>query len=316
MPSLPSPHAFFKQCFEGFKDGLLWATLGMGLCTVPLTLTFYPSVYAYVYSTTDPYSVPNWMGLVTGLFSVLVSQMIVCLYGYFKGLVGEQVKEGGEGKRNSRVWHMLPVQKKEYKGEILGYKEALFAHLTNPEGFLLLGGYLIIYWMSGMMNESYYNMKPVVPSVRNVFGQLALVDFLQYAAHRLEHIAPTWIYVASHKPHHRHHNPNLFQAFDGSVADTVLMILVPLLGTSVIMGELGAKVTVWEYMTFGSLYSSHLCLIHSNTPHRFDLLHRLVGVGTSWDHHVHHSMFKYNYGHLFMWWDWVGGTYRDGGEKF
>ena len=33
MPSLPSPHAFFKQCFEGFKDGLLWATLGMGLCT-------------------------------------------------------------------------------------------------------------------------------------------------------------------------------------------------------------------------------------------------------------------------------------------
>jgi alternative squalene epoxidase len=150
----------------------------------------------------------------------------------------------------------------------------------------------------------------------NVAGQLVLVDLLQYLAHRLEHIAPTWAYVASHKPHHKHTEPHLFQAFDGSVADTVLMILVPLLGTSLAMSALRRQVTVWEYMAFGSLYSSHLCLIHSNTPHRFELLHKCLGIGTSWDHHVHHSMFRWNYGHLFMWWDWAGGTYREGGDRF
>jgi len=28
---------------------------------------------------------------------------------------------------------------------------------------------------------------------------------------------------------------------------------------------------------------------------------RWLGVGTAADHHVHHKLFKYNYGHLFMW---------------
>ena len=28
-----------------------------------------------------------------------------------------------------------------------------------------------------------------------------------------------------------------------------------------------------------------------------------AGFGTAADHHVHHKMFKYNYGHLFMYWD-------------
>ena len=33
---------------------------------------------------------------------------------------------------------------------------------------------------------------------------------------------------SSHKPHHRFLNPKMFDAFNGSVADTVFMILVPL----------------------------------------------------------------------------------------
>ena len=186
-------------------------------------------------------------------------------------------------------------------------------HLTNPEGFLLLGSYLTLYWMSRQMPPSYYSMSPKTPTFSNVFLQLAIVDFLQYLMHRFEHLAPTWFYIKSHKPHHRHINPNLFNAFDGSIGDTVFMILLPLLGTSLVMEGMGREVTVWEYMTFGSVYSSMLCLIHSNTPHRFELLFRVCGVGTSWDHHVHHSMFKFNYGHLFMWWDKVGGTWGGGG---
>ena len=37
---------------------------------------------------------------------------------------------------------------------------------------------------------------------------------------------------SSHKPHHRFLNPKLFDAFDGSVTDTVCMILIPLAVTA------------------------------------------------------------------------------------
>ena len=38
---------------------------------------------------------------------------------------------------------------------------------------------------------------------------------------------------------------------------------------------------------------------------------RCLGFGTAADHHVHHAMFLWNYGHLFMYWDWICGTYKD-----
>ena len=33
-------------------------------------------------------------------------------------------------------------------------------------------------------------------------------------------------------------------------------------------------------------------------------------AGTSADHHVHHKLYKYNYGHLFVYWDVLFGTYK------
>ena len=255
------------------------------------------------------------MGLLTGLISVAVAQSAVCVYSYFKGLTSPPPKRGKHHGNNN--FNTTPIQRKGVTSKTpLDYASALQAHLTNPEGFALLGTYLITYWMSGLMPKSYYSMTPIPPSISNVALQLIAVDLLQYLAHRAEHLAPTWAYVASHKPHHRHTDPNVFQAFDGSVADTVFMILLPLLGTAVLTDLLGREVTVWEYMAFGSVYSSQLCLIHSNSPHRFELLMKLMGIGTTWDHHVHHSMFRWNYGHLLMWWDKMGGTYREGGERF
>ena len=64
-------------------------------------------------------------------------------------------------------------------------------------------------------------------------------------------------------------------------------------------------------MAFGSLYANWLTLIHSEYKHPWDSLFRAVGFGTAADHHVHHKLFVYNYGHLFMYWDRVMGTYRD-----
>ena len=79
----------------------------------------------------------------------------------------------------------------------------------------------------------------------------------------------------SHKPHHRFNNPRYFDAFNGSLADTILMILIPLLGCSQIVRECN----VWTYMAFGSLYANWLCLIHCEYAHIWDGLFRKVGLG-------------------------------------
>lgn len=63
-------------------------------------------------------------------------------------------------------------------------------------------------------------------------------------------------------------------------------------------------------MAFGSLYANWLTLIHSEYALPWDGIFRLLGFGTPGDHHVHHKFFKFNYGHLFMWYDQLCGTYR------
>jgi len=63
-------------------------------------------------------------------------------------------------------------------------------------------------------------------------------------------------------------------------------------------------------MAFGSVYANWLTLIHSEYPHIWDKAFRLFGLGTAADHHVHHKFFKFNYGHLCMWYDMLCRTYR------
>ena len=99
----------------------------------------------------------------------------------------------------------------------------------------------------------------------------------------------------SHKPHHRFTNPRLFDAFNGSIPDTFLMILVPLVVTARIVNA-----NVWSYMAFGSLYANWLTLIHAEYSHPWDKVFRYCGFGTAADHHVHHKLFVFNFGHLFM----------------
>lgn len=85
------------------------------------------------------------------------------------------------------------------------------------------------------------------------------------------------------------------------------MILLPLYATANIVRDCN----VWTYMVFGSMYANWLVLIHSEYVFPWDGIFRKLGLGTPGDHHVHHKVFKYNYGHLFMWFDRMFGTYRD-----
>lgn len=238
-------------------------------------------------------SYPHPLGLTLGLLAVAVGQGFLLVYFYLR-------KKGSLGTTND-------VQVEGARA--YDFKEGLFTHLAQPEGFGLLGSYLIGTWMFGLMPSSYYSFNGGV-NWMHVLMQLLCQDFIQYIMHLSEHFIHPEIYKRSHKPHHKFTNPRLFDAFNGSLTDTFLMILVPLFITAKIV-----PANVWSYMAFGSIYANWLTLIHSEFTHPWDRFFKMIGFGTAADHHVHHKEFKYNYGHLFMYWDKIFGTYKSAVDR-
>ena len=229
------------------------------------------------------------LGLGLGISAVAVGQIVVSLYHWLrcKGSLGScrAVQAAGAPQYS--------------------FQEGLLQHFSNPEGFALLGSYLSLTWLCDLMPPTYYSFEGGI-AWRHVASCLLLQDMLQYMAHMAEHKISSAFYRHSHKPHHSFTNPKLFDAFDGSAADTVIMILLPLYTTAWLV----PACNVWDYMTFGSLYAAWLTLIHSEWAHPWDPLFRQLGWGTAADHHVHHKLFLYNFGHIFMYWDFLCGTYK------
>lgn len=239
------------------------------------------------YGFADPKAIKP-LGLILGILAVAVGQVFMI---FFHAM-----------RRASMLGETTRVQQKE---RTYNFFDGLRSHLSQPEGFVLIGGYLVGTWMFGWMPSSYYNFHGGINWL-HVFAQLLLQDGLQFLMHYGEHKLSSFIYRHSHKPHHRFTNPRLFDAFDGSLTDTTLMIVVPFIIVARIV-----PANVWSYMTFGSIYANWLVLIHSEYVHPWDAVFRKIGFGTAADHHVHHHFFVFNYGHLFMYWDKLAGTYRD-----
>jgi lathosterol oxidase len=220
---------------------------------------------------------PSPIGLTLGIGAVVIGQIaILCYFTLFLNFKSNLLSIQKEGPPTYNYWK-----------EMIG-------HLSQPEGFIMLGAYLCGTWMLKLMPASYYSFQGGINWV-HVALQLLIQDSTQYLMHYLEHKVSAEFYRMSHKPHHRFTNPKLFDAFNGSPADTFCMILAPLFLTANLINA-----NVWSYMAFGTLYANWLCLIHAEYRHPWDGLFRLVGFGTAADHHVHHKLFVYNYGHLFM----------------
>ena len=181
--------------------------------------------------------------------------------------------------------------------------DKIYKHVTQPEGILLLGAYLIISWEYKLLPSTYYETRYGV-IWKDVWLQLACQDFLQYVIHRIEHVSI--IYKQTHGYHHIHVRPIMFDAFDGSFSDTIAMIIIPLIITSNVV-----HTNTYSYIMFGTMYSSMLTLIHSEYDHPWEFAFRKIGFGTSYEHQIHHKYFKYNYGHIFMYWDHIFGTYYE-----
>ncbi|EKX50464.1 sterol desaturase [Guillardia theta CCMP2712] len=248
-----------------------------------------PSYSAYVYgdsSWPDPgWPLTNRPALLTGIFAVACGQVVVILYHFF------------HLRSNCSRIQKAVMPESSFLSDMMG-------HLAQPEGFVLLSLYLSGTWMFRLMPKSYYSAEGTVNPV-HVFAQLVINDFFQTVMHLGEHKLSPWIYRMSHKPHHRFLNPKMFDAFNGSICDTIFMILLPLFLTAQIV-----HCNVWSYMAFGTIYASWLTLLHSEVSHPWDPLFRKIGFGTAGDHHVHHKCFIFNFGHLFMWWDMMFGTYK------
>jgi len=282
---------------------LLWPlllSLPLYLTTNDKYATVFPSEW---YDATAPSASqtewPSPLGLSLGIMAVVVGQIFTLLYHWLHVrafVFGTVVSVQRSGAEAHDFWR-----------ECIG-------HLSQPEGFVLLGAYLTGTWMFRLMPRSYYGFEGGIDWVA-VAVQLVLQDTIQFAMHLLEHKVDDllgsrkWFYRRSHKPHHRFTNPKLFDAFNGSGPDTFCMILVPLLVTANLV-----HTNVWSYMVFGSLYANGLCLIHSECDHPWDGLFRSLGVATAGDHHVHHTLFTWNYGHLFTYADRVCQTYKSPSE--
>lgn len=270
---------------------------------------------------------PKPLGLLLGILAVAIGQVFVWIffylykYGYLSSVSSSSLSTKNEistSNGNSSATSITNNTSKSMSKEPTSiqtkgspqyeYVEGIRTHIFQPEGFAVLTAYLGITWMYNLMPNSYYQFTTNNGNIqyKELLLSLIVQDGIQYVMHRLEHDASPMIYKFSHKPHHKFLNPRLFDAFNGSLMDTICMIIVPLYITANIV----RTCNVWTYMAFGSTYACWLTLIHSEYPFIWDPLFRIIGFGTPADHHVHHAFFKYNYGHLFMWYDQIFGTYQ------
>jgi len=233
---------------------------------------------------------PSPVGLSMGLGMVLVFQVIVIFY----YMICRKTHNAFGYPRT--IQFVAPMQKT--------LTEELWGHVSAPESFLMVFGYLTGVWMLGLLPSSYYDRTQPIKWLQ-VLLQFLVVDFWTYVSHRLEHYSPTY-YQMSHKNHHVFINPKLYNAFNGSPLDTASLILIPLFITA----QMCRSVSNWDFIAFGTLYATQFTLIHCEFEHPWEFLLEKVGIGTAADHNVHHAVFTSNYGHFFIYWDLLFGTYK------
>ena len=195
------------MCTSGM-DVAVTVVLWSSIMTVPLVLAtndnfinIFPPDW-YDMSPRDSWNIatyPSPLGLSLGILAVVVGQIFVLTY--FRAR-----QSGNLGKLTSIQKNGPPKY---------DFFEGLMTHLSQPEGFIMLGSYLIGTWMLGLMPSSYYSFSGGI-NWSHVALQLLSQDGIQYLMHLVEHKLDARLYKASHKPHHKFTNPRMFDAFNGS----------------------------------------------------------------------------------------------------
>ena len=111
---------------------------------------------AEVFTSSSSSAWPSPVGLSLGLLSVAVGQVFTIAYHYYRRHVSKPI-------------FIQKANNKEYD-----FWEGVRTHLAQPEGFVLLGGYLCGTWMYNLMPASYYDMTGSVNWL-HVLAQLMIV---------------------------------------------------------------------------------------------------------------------------------------------
>jgi len=193
------------------------------------------------------------------------------------------------------------IKSKSINFSLKKYNSKIVKHISNIEGLLLLSIYLTVSWKLRLLPPSYYVYGDSIEYLK-LLKCLLLQDCLQTIVHYFEHKI---IFLKKfHDFHHIHIIPNIYDAFDGSLQDTTIMILIPLYITSQVI-----HINTITYICFGSIYSMYLSLIHADYDHYWDKYLLFIGIMTAKNHRIHHQKRIYNYGHIFSYWDRLLGTY-------
>ena len=140
-------------------------------------------LHIHNYGSNIEFHWPSPLGLSLGRLAVVIGQIFTLLYFYIwsKGQLGE----------------LIPVEKEG--APAYSFFEGMQTHLAQPEGFVMLGGYLTISWMFGLMPSTYYSFSGGI-NWWHVLAQLLIQDLVQYGMHLFEHHFDKRLYRWSHKP--------------------------------------------------------------------------------------------------------------------
>lgn len=162
-----------------------------------------------------PVEVDGWpdpVGLMSGIFAVICGQIVVLCYHYW------HVHFCGSRRIQTQDVHPSP------------FWPGTLSHLSQPEGFILLGGYLTGTWMFNLMPKTYYrweggfNISHIATQVDTSFPaslatnmcfdelvaiQLVINDFLQTMMHYgVSHTVPWTALICTNKPSNSHRSTN------------------------------------------------------------------------------------------------------------
>jgi len=174
-------------------------------------------------------------------------------------------------------------------------------HLLSREGVPLIFLFLTVYWKLQLMPFSYYDEDLYLQPVK-LYKLLIIQDLMQYVSHRLEHK----YHLKCHIPHHKFVHPIATDSFQGSMCDSLMMIIIPLLVSTQVV-----HANCFTYQVFGALYSLHLFMIHAHYDHPWEKITSKLGICSAKHHRVHHKKRNKNYGHIFTCWDWIFGTLEE-----
>jgi hypothetical protein len=145
------------------------------IVVLPLVLTrnnYYEKVFSREWY--DPEMNKEWpspLGLTLGIVTVGIGQIFSILYHWL----------------HVRVYLFGPVVRIQKNGsEHYDFWREARLHLSQPEGFVMLGLYLTGTWMCKLMPASYYSFEGGIDWPK-VLAQLLLQDGLQCGMHIVEH---------------------------------------------------------------------------------------------------------------------------------